>query len=433
MGSDMVVALSRATRDGRTLFAHNSTRPVGEGQALCRVAGRAYARGETVHATNLVVPQAARTSTVLACQPAGCWGYQHGVNQHGVAVGTTPIHTKLLADGPGLTGPDLVRLGLERSASALQAVDVLTGLIARHGQGAYAGCAAEEDHDNAFLIADAREAFVLEACGSYWGLQRVGEVRAVTDVCHLRQDWDRIARGLSDLAIGKGWWPQDGSKLDFAGALAPGVVDSAPALRRWGRATLLLEERNGQIDTAFLRRLLADHHEGDALVPSETTLCQHATVAPGEATAASLVAQLGPEGEPLPVAWSGFGPPCSAIYFPLLLDGELPAAFQAEGPRGGSAVWRWMRQLRGPSEHLEAAREQLAGLQARFEQEAQDFQAEARLHRQHGNADALQRLATSFMQHNLEAFAGVCEEFGAAPGKAVPAMKGAALEAVYPG
>jgi dipeptidase len=433
MGSDMVVALSRATREGRTLFGHNSTRPVGEGQELCRIAGRAYARGETVHTTNLVLPQVARTHTVLGCRPAGCWGLQHGVNQAGVALGTTPIHTKLLAGGPGLTGPDLVRLGLERAASALQAVDVLTDLVSRFGQGGYAGCAAAEDHDNAVLIADAREAFVLEACGSYWGLQRVGEVRAVTDVSRLRQDWDRLARGLSTLAIGQGWWPEDGSKLDFAGALAPAGVDGAAALRRWGRATLLLEENNGQIDPAFLRRLLSDHHEGSVLRPSEMTLCQHATVAPGEATAASLVAQLGPEGEPLPVAWWGFGLPCSTVYFPLFLDGELPEAFQAEGLRGGCKVGRWMKGLRGPSERLTEVREQLAGLQVRFDQEARDFQAEATILKQHGDADALQRLATSFMQHNLEAFAAVCEEFGEPTGKAARAFNGVALEAAYPG
>jgi dipeptidase len=433
MGSDMVVALARTTRDGRALFGHNSTRPVGEGQALCRAPGRAFARGETVVTTNLVLPQAARTHTVLGCRAAGVWGYQHGVNQHGVALGTTPVHTKLLADGPGLTGPDLVRLGLERAASALQAVDVLTELVTRYGQGPYAGCPAEEDHDNAFLIADAREAFVLEACGPYWGMQRVGEVRAVTDVCGLRQDWDRIARGLSALAIGKGWWPEDGSKLDFAGALAPAGVDGAPALRRWGRATLLLEEHNGQIDTAFLRRLLSDHHEGDALLPSDTTLCQHATVAPGEATAASLVAQLGPEDEPLPVMWCGFGPPCSTVYLPLFLDGELPEAFQAEGPRGGCAVWRWMKGLRGPGEHLTEVREQLAGLQVRFDQESRDFQTEAAILKHHGDADALHRLATSFMQHNVEAFASVCEEFGQQTGKAAAGWNGVALEAAYPG
>ncbi len=431
MGSDMVVALSRATREGRTLFGHNSTRPLGEGQALCRVVGRSYARGETVLTTNLVLPQVARTHTVLGCQAGGSWGYQHGINQHGLALGTTPVHTKLQADGPGLTGPDLVRLGLERAASALQAVDVLTDLVTRYGQGGYAGCSAEEDHDNAFLITDAREAFVLEACGSYWGLQRVGEVRAVTDVCRLRQDWDRIARGLSALAIGKGWWPEDGSKLDFAGALAPSDVDGAPALRRWGRATLLLEEYSGQIDTPFLRRLLSDHHDGDTLLPSDTTLCQHAAVGQNEATAASLIAQLGPEEEPLPIAWCGFGPPCSTVYFPLFLNGDLPEAFQPENPRGGCAVWRWMKGLRGPSKHQAEVREQLAGLQVRFDQEAHDFQAEAAILQHHGDADALHRLATSFMQHNLEAFASVCEEFGEPVGKA--AWNGAALEAAYPG
>ena len=46
---------------------------------------------------------------------------------------------------------------------------------------------------------------------------------AVSDRCHLRQDWDRISRGLADLVISQGWWPENGSKVDFAGSLAVGA------------------------------------------------------------------------------------------------------------------------------------------------------------------------------------------------------------------
>ena len=48
----------------------------------------------------------------------------------------------------------------------------------------------------------------------------------------MRQDWERIARGLAGYAIGQGWWPDDGSKLDFAGSLNDQPVGRESALRR---------------------------------------------------------------------------------------------------------------------------------------------------------------------------------------------------------
>src|SRR5207247_1491662 len=133
----------------------------------------------------------------------------------------------------------------ERAGSALQAVDVLTDLISRHGQGAEG---EEGKSDNAFVIADGREAHVLEACGAHWALQTVNGVRAVSGACHLRRDWDRISRGLADVAIEHNWWPQDGSKLDFAGAVGQEGPDHAKALRHWGQTTLALEQHNGMLN-----------------------------------------------------------------------------------------------------------------------------------------------------------------------------------------
>src|SRR5271166_2901644 len=191
MASDMVVALARATADGRTLFGHNSNGLAREGHALVRVEGRAFAAGETLSTGRLTLPQARHTCTVVAGHRAGQWGYCHGVNEHGVAVGVTAVRTRLSAAGAGLAGTDLVRLALERAASARQAVDLITDLVIRHGQ--YAedeGQAA----DSSFLVADGREAFAVETCGRFWAEQVVGSVRAATNLCHLRQDWDRIAR-----------------------------------------------------------------------------------------------------------------------------------------------------------------------------------------------------------------------------------------------
>jgi len=447
MGCDMVVALARATVDGHVLFGHNSNRPEGEGQSLARVPGRAFAPGEAARATHLALPQVRHTATVLACRAGAEWGYRHGLNEHGVAAGMTSIRTRWRGEGPALTGPDLVRLALERSASARQAVDVLTDLVGRHGQGASddaggAGRPPGDGADSSFLIADGREAYVLEACGAHWALQAVGEVRAVSDVCHLRQDWDRISRGLADLAIARGWWPENGSKLDFAGALGPEGGDSVAGLSRWVRATLLLEQQNGQIHAAFLRRLLADH--GDEVPPAGRSLpgwrtdpghtmpslCRHGSPEGAQGTAASLVAVLGPDPGQPPLAWWTFGPPCSGLYFPLCLEAELPAGFRDEGPGAGSPVWLAMLRLeaegRRDQRSGKALHERLPALQEQFDEQAREFLAEASGLKARGAAQELESLARSFMQHNLERFeeacTGVLEEAGRPAAPLEPAL-----------
>jgi secernin len=434
MGCDMVVALARATADGQTLFGHNSNRPRGEAQTVVRTPARSHAVGEKVRTPALELPQARQTYAVLAGRPAGVWGYQHGVNEHGVCAGVSAVRTRLAAAAPGLSGTDLVRLALERAASARQAVDVLTDLIARHGQGSTGEGGRHHDEegagDSSFLVADPREAYALEATGNHWVLQVVGAVRAASDVCHLRQDWDRISRGLADLAIHRGWWPENGSKLDFAGAMAREGGDNAASLRRWGRATLLLEQQSGQIDAVFLRRLLADHGEGAEPRPG-MTLCQHASEEAPAGTAASLLVQLGPAEGPLPVAWCAFGPPCSSVYFPLFLEGDLPAGFEEDGTGAGCRLWRRTAALLAEAERdptLRAnLREGLGVLQERFEVEARDFANEALALRRRGAAHELHRLAGAFMQHNLESWENVCESFHLSEVGAGPAHPGGEL------
>ncbi len=361
MGCDMLVALSQATQDGGTLFGHNCNRPEGEEVSLLRVAGRAFAPGESIQAGDVVLPQVRRTWTVLASRGPGQWGYAHGLNEHGVSIGLTTIRTRRREAAPALRGPDLVRLGLERATGARQAVDGITDLVGRHGQGV-----TDAGLDSAFLIADNREAFVVETFGSHWAVQHVGAVRAVSDVCHLRRDWDQLSSGLSELAIARGWWPADGSKLDFAGAVAAEGGDNAASLRRWGRATLMLEQSNGQINLAMLRRVLSDHFEDGSdeahlagsslsIARGGMSLCRHAIATSTSRTAASLLTQTGSDAV-LPIAWYSFGPPCLSVYFPLPLVGELPAEWQSTGDGSSKRLGDWLRRRPGEPEQFVALR-----------------------------------------------------------------------------
>jgi len=407
----MMTALGRAAADGHTLFGHNAA---GRSQApfrLERTPGGSHAPDERVRATFIALPQARRTHAVLGGRLAGAWGYCHGVNEHGVAAGCTRLRTRLLLDAPGLTGPDLVRLALERGPTARQALEALTGLVARHGQGAFPGCGDEDGHDAAFLIADGREAFLVEASGPGWVCQEVREVRAASNVGTVRQDWDAIAPGLAGRVIERGWWPEDGSKLDFAGALAVKTDDADSALRRWGQATRLLEEQSGHIDAAFLRRVLADHYEGseDEVDPhdpgaSPEPLCCHACASRPSATVASLVAVLGAE---VALAWWAFGPPCGAVYLPLLPAGELPPELTGAGDLDARLA-RLAAAADDPALGGKA-RAALEGLQALLDAEAAEFLVEAAALKGNGCAEDLGRQATFFMQHAWEQFEEVTD------------------------
>src|SRR5947209_3646443 len=125
MEGDMVVALTLATRDRSTRFARLGRRA----SSLCRIPGREFAPGEKVRAGNREVPQIRQTFTVLGARPAGCAGFEHGVNEHGVAAGCVSLPPAHSGAGSGLCGTDLVRLVLERSHRARQAVEMLTHLL----------------------------------------------------------------------------------------------------------------------------------------------------------------------------------------------------------------------------------------------------------------------------------------------------------------
>src|SRR5262245_26137856 len=181
------------------VFAKNSDRPPDEAQVL--LAHRARAAGAALDTQYLRIDDPG-AAALVASHPTWLWGAEHGLNEHGVAIGNEKVWTvdDPRAQATGLLGMDLVRLGLERARDADDALAVMTRLLDEHGQGG----SGERDHDapyfSSFLIADRTDGWVLETSGRTWAARPIGAGAAISNRLTLDTDW---VRASADVAPGQ--------------------------------------------------------------------------------------------------------------------------------------------------------------------------------------------------------------------------------------
>jgi hypothetical protein len=154
-----------------SFFAKNSDRSPNEPQVVLLYPARINS-DETLKATYIGIEQVKETKTVLISRPVWMWGAEMGVNDCGVAIGNEAVFTKGSYGKTGLTGMDLLRLALERSNSAKQALETVITLLERYGQGGNCGYDHSFYYDNSFLIMDKKELFVLETKDRQWAYRR---------------------------------------------------------------------------------------------------------------------------------------------------------------------------------------------------------------------------------------------------------------------
>ena len=352
MGCDTLVALPAATRERVTLFAKNSDRPPRECQRIVQLPRRRHPAGSALRCQYVEVPQVPETAAVLGTQPYWLWGLEQGVNEHRVAIGNETVFAREALGPVGLLGMDLVRLGLERGRSAAEALAVITDLIEAHGQGGSGHVHVDWPYHNSFLVADPKEAWILETSGRHWAARPVAEVGNVSNGLALGVDWVRGSSDLTAFAVGQGWWPADGGRVDFAAAYADdsGVPPNVCAERR-RRAAALLAEGRGVLTPGALRAVLRDHYDGGPVHrprpfddPHFFSICMHAD--PLDNTTAAMVAPLPADPRAPAGAWVCLGSPCVGAFVPCYLEGRVPGSLTrgSAEPDAESPWWR-MREL----------------------------------------------------------------------------------------
>ena len=97
-------------------------------------------------------------------------------------IGNEAEWSRMEEDGEdGLLGMDLLRLGLERAATAREAIEVITELLKKYGQKASASMLRTRYYENSFILADRSECWVLETAGREWVAREIKDMQGVSN------------------------------------------------------------------------------------------------------------------------------------------------------------------------------------------------------------------------------------------------------------
>ena len=314
---DTLVALASETPRGALLFAKNSDRERNEAQVLEMQPRRTG--GGDLKLTYIAIPEVAQTHACLISRPCWMWGAEMGANEHGVVIGNEALHARVPAQRRrALTGMDLVRLGLERGATAAQALAVILELLERHGQGGDCGRLGRFYYHNGFIIADGREAYVLETVGRDWVVEAVGGRRSLSNAYSIGTAYSAISPGLS--AQGEG-------RFDVAAHLIDEARDAVSFGRgRCARGQALMDRAGDALTPAAMMAILRDHGEAGDWTPANTvgrTICMHAAQGPRRSqSVASMVSEVGADRA---VHWvTATSAPCTSLFKPVLFAAGAP-------------------------------------------------------------------------------------------------------------
>ncbi|XP_068428444.1 secernin-3 [Clinocottus analis] len=258
---DNFVALPPSTERQCIIFGKNSDRPCDEVQEVVYFPARDYDAGEMVECTYIEIEQAAHTYAVVLSRPAWLWGAEMGANEHQVCIGNEAVWGRESADGnEALLGMDLVRIGLERANAAEKAVDVITELLEKYGQGG--SCMEDESnftYHNSFLISDREEAWLLETSGKHWAAERVeGGYRNISNQYSITNKIDKEHPEMREYARRRGWWDGE-TQFNFSTVysfMTTARIEASGS--RYCIGKKLLQKNNGHISTETMMNILRD-------------------------------------------------------------------------------------------------------------------------------------------------------------------------------
>jgi len=316
----------------KAIFAKNSDRSPNEPQVVEYFPAMVHEEA-MVKTTYIEVEQVKETLSFILSRPTWLWGGEMGVNECGVCIGNEAVFTKGKYDDIGLTGMDMVRLALERSKTAKEALECIIGLLEKYGQGGNCGFDHEFLYDNSFLIMDRTEIYILETAGKEWVFKKV-EQGAISNRLSIGTDGDVYSEGSCDFAKKH---------------LEPVYSHFSQSKQRRAMCQAAVENAESLEDMLRAMRQHADE-ENPMCKASVGSPCMHYGGMVGDHTTQSMAVELLPDGQ-IRIWTTGQSLPCVSIYKPFLFGNEIVAPVFEAGNEAAMEYWmcaeKFKRRLLG--------------------------------------------------------------------------------------
>ncbi|HWQ50667.1 MAG TPA: hypothetical protein VN369_02585 [Terriglobales bacterium] len=383
------------TETGRNILAKNSDRDVTEAQLLRHFPAKDHAPGEKVKCTYIEIDEVPHTYAMIGSQPWWMWGFEMGVNECGVAIGNEAEWSNVPPnDVDALLGMDLLRLGLERGATAREALDVIIVLLEKYGQGGSCKYGVTRDqycYHNTFILSDPKEIYLLETVNSHWVWRRLTEVQGISNIYTIGENYDAHSKGIEAFAVSQGLHAS-GQSFDFSKSFMLLNTRSMSGFPRAAWAGKQLAGLRGALNAENTLAILRGHYEGELVENrwSPVSCCQPAVCMhggePGRCqTAATMVVDYHDtkDKELLFTYWGSVCPPCCSVAVPFYNTGYVPAVLGVGTNKYsvGSFWWKVQRMATDIESNYERYHGWIADVQSalepKFRKEAQSIEAKA--------------------------------------------------------
>ncbi|MDF3818351.1 C69 family dipeptidase [Leptospira sp. 96542] len=313
------------TKSQKRVFAKNSGREPNEAQAILHVPRQIFEKNSKLKTTYIEIPQVSQTNEVFLCKPFHIWGAEMGVNEFGVTIGYEAIFSnlKIPKKNIGLTGMDLLRLALERTSSARQALFLITELLESYGQVAYGSYANRPFfYNSSFIIADRTDGYLLETADKFWVAKKISDFCAITNHLTIDSDFDFSSKSLENKLLNT----NDFSfKRTFSNSFCT-YINGSKERRKLNikMANTSIAKHNSYTAMESIQNLKTHSISEDEFEPCNSnmkSLCLHAKglTTPIQTNGSLVVewdiSELNPD--PIRIFYTGTSSPCLSVFKPF--------------------------------------------------------------------------------------------------------------------